>query len=84
MRYIIAKNIKLKAIEGIVNQKVYDRLIEKKALAREEDIELEKSMLRIICKIDDEEEIKRLLNNLAPYLRNKVRHSYLWWVRKIR
>ena len=30
-------------------------------------------MLRTICKNDDEEEIKRLLNNLAPYLRNKVR-----------
>lgn len=33
MIYIIAKNLKLKDIEGIVNQKVYDRLIEKKALA---------------------------------------------------
>lgn len=31
MRYIIDNNLKLKDIEGIVNQKAYDRLIEKKA-----------------------------------------------------
>lgn len=30
-------------------------------------------MIRIIYKIDDEEEVKRFLNNLAPYLINKVR-----------
>ena len=30
-------------------------------------------MKRTICKTDDEEEVKRLLNNLEPYLRNKVR-----------
>lgn len=79
MRYIIENNMKLKDIEGLVNQKVYERLVEKKALAREEDLELQKSILRTICnlrticKTGDEEEIKRLLNNLAPYLRNKVR-----------
>ena len=27
-------------IQGVINQKFYDRLIEKKALAREEDLEL--------------------------------------------
>lgn len=73
MRYTIANNLKLKDIEGKVNQKFYDRLIEKKAPAREEDIELQKSMIRTICKTDEEEEVKRLLNNMAPYLRNKVR-----------
>ena len=30
-------------------------------------------MIRTICKIDNEEEIKRLLNNVALYLRNKLR-----------
>ena len=30
-------------------------------------------MIRTICKIDDEEEVKKLLNNLAPCLKNKVR-----------
>ena len=30
-------------------------------------------MLRTIYKTDDEDEIKRLLNNLTPYLRNKLR-----------
>lgn len=30
-------------------------------------------MLRTICKTDDKEEIKRLINNLEPYLRNKER-----------
>ena len=83
MRYIIENNLKLKDIEDIVNQKVYDRLIEKKAPKREEDLELWKSMLITICKTNDEEDIKRLLNNLAPYLRNKVRPFFLWWMRKI-
>ena len=73
VRYIISTKLKLKNIEGVVSQKVYDRLIEKKALAREEDLELQKSMIRTICKIDNEEEIEKLMNNLAPYLRNKVR-----------
>lgn len=72
-RYIIANNLKLKDIEGTVNHKVYEKLIKKKDLAREEDLELQKSMIRKICKTDDEEEFKRLLNNLALYLRNKVR-----------
>ena len=40
MRYIIENNMTFKDFEGIVNQKVYDRLIEKKAPAREEDLEL--------------------------------------------
>ena len=30
-------------------------------------------MLRTICKTDDEEEIKIFLNNVASYLRNKLR-----------
>ena len=30
-------------------------------------------MIRTICKTSDEKEVKILLNNLAPYLRNKVR-----------
>ena len=33
MRYIIANNLKIKNIEGTINQKSYDRLIEKKAPA---------------------------------------------------
>lgn len=73
MRYIIANNLKLKDVEGTMNQKVYDIPIEKKAPAREEDIEIQNSMIRKIFKTNDEEEIKRLLKNLAPYLRNKVR-----------
>ena len=68
VRYIVANNIKLKDLESIINQKVYERLIQKKAPAREEYLELRKSMLRTICKTNDEEEIKRLLNNLEPYL----------------
>lgn len=40
MRYMIANNLKLEDIEGIVNQKVCVRLIEKKALAQEEDMKL--------------------------------------------
>lgn len=63
----------MKDLESIINQKVYERLIEKKAPTREEDLELWKSMLRTICKTDDEDEIKRLLNNLKPYLKNKLR-----------
>ena len=79
MRYIIANNIKLQDIKGVVNQKVYVKLIEKKAPKIEEDLELWKSMLRTICKTNEKEEIKRLLSNLAPYMRN----NWLWWVRKI-
>ena len=73
MRYIIENNLKLKDIEGIVNQKFYDRLIEKKAPTREEDLEVHNSMLRTICKANEKEEIKKLLNNLASYLINNVR-----------
>lgn len=73
MRYIVSNNLKLKDLERIINQKLYERLIEKKAPTREEDLELWNSMIRNICKTDDEDEIKRLLNNLAPYLRNKFR-----------
>ena len=63
VRYMILNNLKLEDIEGIVNQKVYDRLIAKKALVYEDDMELQKSMLRTMCKIDDEEEIKKLITN---------------------
>ena len=48
MRYMIANNLKLKKIEGILNQKVYDRLIEKKSPPKEEDMELQKSIMRIV------------------------------------
>ena len=72
IRYIISNKLKLKDIEGVVNQKVYERLIEKKAPAREEDLEFWKFVIRTICKIDNEEEIKNLMNNLVPYLRNKT------------
>lgn len=30
-------------------------------------------MLRTMCKIDDEDEIKKLMKKLAPYLRSKMR-----------
>ena len=73
VRFIIENDLSLKDIEGVVKKKVYERLINKKTHVREEDLELHKSMLRTICKTDDEGEIKRLLNNLTPYLRNKLR-----------
>ena len=69
MRYIIDNNLKLKDIEDMVKKKIYDKLIEKKEPTREEDIEIWKSMIRTICKIYDEEEVKRFLNNIAPNLR---------------
>ena len=40
VRFIISNKLKLKDIEGVVNQKVYARLIGKKALARKEDLKL--------------------------------------------
>ena len=52
----------------MIYQKDYDRLIDKKAPVHEEDMELWKLMLRTMCKIDDEEEIKKLMKRLAPYL----------------
>ena len=73
IRNIIANDLSMKDVKGVVNQKAYERLIEKKTLAREDDLKLWKSMLRTIYKIDDEDKIKRLLNNLAPYFRNKLR-----------
>ena len=54
-RYIMANNLKLKDIKGTVNQKFYEKLIEKKAPTREEDFNLQKSMLRTICKTNDNE-----------------------------
>ena len=40
MRYMILNNLKLEDNEGIVNQKVYDRLIAMKSPVHEEDMEL--------------------------------------------
>ena len=65
VRYKIVKNMKLKDIEGTINQNVYSRVIEKKVPTREEDIELQKSMIRTICKTDDEEEFRNLLRRLV-------------------
>ena len=68
MRYMIPNNFKLEDIKGFVNKEVYNKLIAKKALVREEDMEFQKSMIRIMCKTKDEEEIKKLMSKLAPYL----------------
>ena len=68
MRYMIIKKLKFKDIKGFVNQKVYGTLIAKKAPVREEDMDLQKSMTRIMCKIDDKEEIRKLMNKLTHYL----------------
>lgn len=48
------------------------RLIAKKAPVREEDMELQKSMIRTMCKTKDEE-IKKLMGKLEPYQPNKMR-----------
>ena len=40
MRYMILNSFKLEDIKGILNQKVYDKLIAKKAQVFEEDMEL--------------------------------------------
>lgn len=56
-----------------MNKKVYDRLIAKKAVAQKDDMELRKSMIKNLCKTEDEEEIKNLMSSLAPYLKNKMR-----------
>ena len=40
VRHIIANYLSMKDIKGVVNQKFYERLIEKKTLSREEDLEL--------------------------------------------
>ena len=68
MRYMILNNLKLERIKGMMNQKIYDRLLAKKALVHEEDMELLKSLLRTMCKINDEDEIKKLMKKLATYL----------------
>ena len=68
VRYIITIDQSLKDIEEVVNKRFYERLIDKKSPRREKYLELHKSMLRTIYKIDDEVEIKGLLNNLMPFL----------------
>lgn len=68
IRYMIRNNVKFDEIKGLVNRKVYDRLTTKKATTKEEDLELQKSMIKISCNTEDEEELKKLLSNLAPYL----------------
>ena len=40
MRYMILNNLKLEDIKGFFNQKVYKKLIAKKAPVQEEDMEL--------------------------------------------
>ena len=70
---MILNNLKLKDNKGFVNPKFYDRLIERKAPVMEEDMELWKSMIRTMCKTEDEEQVKKLMGKLAPYLRNKIR-----------
>lgn len=55
------------------NIELTDRLTAKKAATKEEDLELQKSMLNISYNTEDEEELKKLLNSLAPYLKNKMR-----------
>lgn len=40
VRYMITNKLKLESIKGFVNQKVYDRLIEKKTVVHEEDMEI--------------------------------------------
>jgi hypothetical protein len=73
VRYMIKNNVRFDDIKGIVNKKVYDRLIAKKATTQKEDIELWKSMLKTSCNIEDVEEIEKLMKSLAPYLQNKMR-----------
>jgi hypothetical protein len=73
VRYMIKNNVRFDGIKSIVNKKVYDRLIAKKASIHKEDMELQKSMIKTLCKTEDEEEIKNLMSSLAPYLRNKMR-----------
>ena len=71
VRYMIINNLKFKDIKGFVNQKVYDKLIAKKAPVQEDDMELQKSMIRTMCKTEDGEEIKKLIGNLHPIYETK-------------
>ena len=73
VRSMTLNNLKLESIKGMMNQKVYEKLVNKKEPVHEEDMELWKSMLRTMCKIDDEDEIKKLIKKLAPYLQSKMR-----------
>lgn len=76
-RYMVRNNIGVDEIKDLVNKKVYDRLVEKKAGTTNEDLELQKSMLKISCNTKKEKELKELLSNLNPYLLNKMRPIFL-------
>jgi hypothetical protein len=65
--------VKFDEIKKIVNKLVYDRLIEKKTIAKEEDLALWKELLKTSCKTENEEELEKFMSLLAPYLWNKTR-----------
>lgn len=73
VRNMILKDKMFDNIRGQIPKDLYNRLLNRKSKVVEEDKKIRINMVKKLCSINNEEEIKFILKGLATLLRNKKR-----------
>ena len=77
VRNMILKDKRFDSIEGQIPKEMYNRLLNRKSRVVEEDKQIRMNMVRKLCSINNEEDIKEILKGIAPLLRHKKRSILL-------
>lgn len=71
--HMIVIDKKLSTIHGKIPEDLYNRLVNRKQRAQEEDIKMREHVIRQFCEVEDEDHLKRFLKSLGNLLRTKRR-----------
>ena len=77
VRNMILKDKRFDSIEGQIPKEMYNRLLNRKSKVVEEDKQIRMNMVRKLCSVNNEEDIKEILKGIAPLLRHKKRSILL-------
>ena len=74
---MILKDKRFDSIKGQISEDLYNRLRNRKSRVIEEEKQIRINMVKKLCIVNKEEELKEILKGIVPLLRNKKRSILL-------